>query len=729
MRRLLLTLQLVFLAGCSCGQWGPGDGLDLTPVPHPCDEYDATINPELADGEPGADEICNGRDDDCDGLVDADDPDLITTETLWLDGDGDGWGDSASPVSACGPGDGVADQDGDCDDDAGDVFPGAEEGWYDDVDSDCDGDENPDPCAETPPAAPGLIDVDCLVPAEFQLQVESSGLDLDGGGSSLSTPLVGQLTDDDGNGIINDGDVPDIVAVSADTGGYAVRISPGDASAPPTQIFSLATPAGQAVPTSMGQLALGDIDADGDPDLVGIFDVAETCHPVAFEPDGTFLWIQTSVALDCVHHAPALADLDGDGAVEVLVGNAILRGADGSVRGLGALGSGDSADYGNAGGHAVPANLDGVGPLEVVVGNAVYDPDGGTICGTGDADGYPAVADLDGDGLGEIVVTGTGDVRLYEHDCAPIRSWPLTDGGPGGPATIADLDGDGTPEIAVSSNSFVYAFEVDGSTMWTGTVEDFSSGSAGLAAFDFDGDGAAEVVSSDELQLSIFDGPSGGLLFRDEVRVSGTRNEFAVIADVDGDGQAEIIAPSEGPAAWYVFGEQNGWWPSAPKRWTQDAWVPAWSNVDGSLPPGPDAPWPAQNAFRWTESWGGGAPEMVAAADLELLAEGFCDAFGGAFQFWLQVRNRGSADADIDVAVVVEGIDAAGVRTAISQLYFPGPFPSGGPGAVFQSALVPFQVEGFVAVSFRAIESTFGEPTVRECSIDNNEVVLPILTR
>ncbi len=726
MHRLLLTLPLLLLAGCSCGQWGPDDGLDLTPVPHPCDEYDATINPDLADGEPGADEICNGWDDDCDGLVDIDDPDLITTDTYWTDSDGDGWGDSSSPVSACGPGEGVADQEGDCDDASADVFPGAEEGWYDDVDSDCDGQENPDPCQETPPEAPGLVDDDCLVLAEFELQVESSGLDLGGGGSSLSTPLVGQLTDDDGNGIINDGDTPDIVAVSSDVGGYAVRISPGDASAPPTQIFSLTTPAGQAVPTSMGQLALGDIDVDGDPDLVGIFDIGGDCHPIAFEPDGTFLWVQTSVVLGCVHHAPALADLDGDGTVEVLVGNAILRGADGSVRGLGGLGTGASADYLNSGGHAVPADLDGVGALEVVVGNAVYDPDGGTICATGGADGYPAVADLDGDGLGEIVVTGTGDVRLYEHDCAPIRSWDLGDGGPGGPATIADLDGDGTPEIAVSSNSFVYAFEVSGATMWTGTVEDFSSGSAGLAAFDFDGDGAAEVVSSDELQLSIFNGPSGALLFRDEVRVSGTRNEFAIVADVDGDGQAEIVAPSEGPAAWYVFGEQNGWWPSAPKRWTQDAFVPSWTTADGTLPASPDAPWPGQNAFRWTESSGGGAPALVPAADLELLAEGFCEGFGGALQFWLQVRNRGGVAAEVDVAVIVEGIDADGQRESITQLFFPGPHASGSNGTVYQSALVPFQFEGFEAVSFRAIESTFGDPTLRECRTDNNEVVLQL---
>mgnify|MGYP003884437547 FL=1 len=726
--RSALALFAVLLAGCSCGQWDPQDDLDLTDLPHPCDEYNATINPDLADGEPGADEVCNGRDDDCDGLVDADDPDLVTTSTYWADADGDGFGDSLSPIVACGPADGIADQDGDCDDAASTTYPGAEEQWYDGVDSDCDGNENPDPCEETPPQAPSVVDSDCEVVAQFQLEVLSSGLDTNGGGSSLSTPLVGQLTDDDGNGIVNDGDTPDIVAVSNDTGGYAVRIAPGDGSAPPTQIFELITPAGSAVPTSMGQLAIGDVNVDGDPDLVGIFDVSGDCHPVAFEPDGTFLWIQTGVVLGCLHEAPALADLDGDGAVEVLVSNHILRGVDGSIRGTGALGTGSSAEYINSGGHPIPADLDGVAPLEVVVGNAVYSPDGATICATGDADGYPAVADLDGDGLGEIVVTGTNDVRLYEHDCAPIRSWALGDGGPGGPATIADLDGDGDPEIAVSSNSFVYAFEVDGSTMWSGTVQDFSSGAAALASFDFDGDGASEVVSSDELQLSIFDGPSGSLLFRDEVRVSGTRNEFAVIADVDGDGQAEIVAPSEGPAAWYVFGESNGWWPSAPARWTQDAFVPSWSTATGALPSDASAPWPTENAFRWTPATGGGAPDLVPAADLELLAEGLCDAFGGAVQFWLQIRNRGGEDAEVDVAVVIEGIDAAGTRSPISQLFFPGPIPSGGVTDVFQSALVPLQIEGFTSIAFRAVESTFGEPTLRECRTDNNEVVIPLPT-
>ncbi|MEZ4236915.1 MAG: putative metal-binding motif-containing protein [Myxococcota bacterium] len=60
---------------------------------------------------PGADELCNGRDDDCDFYVDED---AIDPSTLYVDGDGDGYGDPEQRGQL--PRRGLTTNDLDCDD-------------------------------------------------------------------------------------------------------------------------------------------------------------------------------------------------------------------------------------------------------------------------------------------------------------------------------------------------------------------------------------------------------------------------------------------------------------------------------------------------------------------------------------------------------------------------------------------------------------------------------------
>ncbi|MFH1469653.1 MAG: MopE-related protein, partial [Pseudomonadota bacterium] len=94
-----------------------------------CDDTDAAVNP-------GADELCNGVDDDCDGDVDEDD---ATDATTWYpDADGDGYGDSSSGAPACAAPSGTLSDGSDCDDGDAAIHPTATE-LCDGIDDDCDG--------------------------------------------------------------------------------------------------------------------------------------------------------------------------------------------------------------------------------------------------------------------------------------------------------------------------------------------------------------------------------------------------------------------------------------------------------------------------------------------------------------------------------------------------------------------------------------------------------------
>jgi hypothetical protein len=135
---------------------------------------------------PGAAELCNGKDDNCNQQTD----EGLAGQTFYPDTDGDGYGRAGGgSVTGC-PGSGYGTGTGDCNDMDDDSFPGAKEAC-DGRDNNCDGqvDEGVKP--------------KCGVGACVR---DSYGCDL----ASCSPGVPGHescnLIDDDCNGIVDDGD-------------------------------------------------------------------------------------------------------------------------------------------------------------------------------------------------------------------------------------------------------------------------------------------------------------------------------------------------------------------------------------------------------------------------------------------------------------------------------------------------------------------------------------------
>ncbi|MCB9794292.1 MAG: putative metal-binding motif-containing protein [Alphaproteobacteria bacterium] len=96
-----------------------------------CDDADAAVHPE-------AEEVCDGVDNDCDGLTDDEDEvDPGATATWYMDADGDGYGDAALSLESCSAPSGYVLDSTDCDDGDGAVSPGASE-VCNGQDDDCD---------------------------------------------------------------------------------------------------------------------------------------------------------------------------------------------------------------------------------------------------------------------------------------------------------------------------------------------------------------------------------------------------------------------------------------------------------------------------------------------------------------------------------------------------------------------------------------------------------------
>jgi len=445
----------------------------------------------------------------------------------------------------------------------------------------------------------------------------------------VMTPVVINLTDDTGDLVVDLSDIPDIAFVSyrlqedgcCNSQGV-LRVLSGGCNADGTMVEHFSVGATEIQTNTgvagiwldnSGGLAAGDIDDDGSVDLVATVQNGGT---IAFERDGTVKWLQPDhpdrVTIDhLAGTTPSIADLDGDGLAEIIQGRVVLNGEDGSLQWVGTAGVGTNGFMGPV---SSSGDLDLDGELEVLAGATAYDIDGNvkwTFDFLGNpitaancqssgfpCDGFTATGNFDADTEGELVIVRAGVVYFVNHDGSPMldaNAAPIAIAIPvigcskneGGPPTVADFDGDGQAEVGVAgSNYYVVidmeclatplpAFCSDPGIRWKVPNQDCSSRVTGSSVFDFDGDQIAEVVYNDEQFFRIFDGPTGNVLTQ-IANGSHTRLEMPIIADVDNDGNAEIVFIENGfggtTQGIRIYADANDTWVPTRRIWNQHAY-------------------------------------------------------------------------------------------------------------------------------------------------------------
>ncbi|MBN2320579.1 MAG: VCBS repeat-containing protein [Acidobacteria bacterium] len=379
--------------------------------------------------------------------------------------------------------------------------------------------------------------------------------------------------------------------------GYLRALNGSDGS----ELFTVTDP--NYLINTAASVATGDIDLDGSPEIIACDSTGSRL--IAFEHDGAFKW--RSPVLEAINWgAPAIADLDQDGTPEIIVGRQVLDNT-GTVLWTGTGGRGSQSTVGPI---SLVSDVDLDGSPEIVAGNTVYDKDGSIeYQNPALPDGHNAVADFDADDQAEIVLVSGGTVRLLEHDLT-VKWGPVAipGGGGGGPPTIADYDADGEPEIGVAGAIRYAVFETDGSLKWAAVTQDNSSNRTGSSVFDFEGDGAAEVVYSDETKLWVYRGADGFVLFQTPLS-SCTWHEYPLVADVDGDDNAELLAVANNNCGYgpqrgiYVYRDADNKWVKTRQLWNQHTYHITNINPNGTIPAVETNNWEVEglNNFRLNE--------------------------------------------------------------------------------------------------------------------------------
>ena len=322
-----------------------------------------------------------------------------------------------------------------------------------------------------------------------------------------------------------------------------------------------------------GRVVLGDLDGDGDDDLVQLETLSGSVSVGSVYTrrslgDGRFA-TGVGYALGTSASAVALTDFDDDGALDVVVGSDSLAVL---------LGKGDTrldlADFVSGAGsvHAV-ADHDGDGDLDLLLmeytsgqvqlsrgaGSTTFVPIGPAL--TISHPLYSATGDLDGDGDLDVAVAHDTSVETLRTG-ATLSLQPLETLAVGSNPvpTLGDFDLDGDLDLAVSTwassgKVYLYGGKGDG-TLGPPGLYNTGGQPRTLVASDWNADGALDLCVQTQAPLQVVSLPGNGdgsFQLPTTYPAAGRLFGPSSAVDVNGDGHLDLLTQNE-----VLLGQGNG---------------------------------------------------------------------------------------------------------------------------------------------------------------------------
>ena len=309
--------------------------------------------------------------------------------------------------------------------------------------------------------------------------------------------------------------------------------------------------------------------------------------------------------------------------------------------------------------------------------------------------GAANVDDFDGDGFPEIAVAGAFSYSvtdLQEPEATNCPAWPSLlpqTGAPPGANTPRDpggTDADFSCTSNADCNTGAVCNQQAGRCVclhngWRRDTEDDSSRVTSSSVFDFNGDGAAEVVYNDECYFRVYDGATGNIYLAIP-SLSRTIIENPVVADVDNDGNAEIVFVQNNetlqcgeqnldswpdgdndvgrgtlPNGIEVWGDPSDVWVAARRVWNQHSYHVTNVLESGGIPLHEPESWKPlngrlYNTYRSQPRVYGVAPDLALTAIQVSSPGAMCGMLSDEIQITVVVKNEG--DLRVGPGVVLE---------------------------------------------------------------------------